>query len=303
MDPLSEIFGVLKPQNCVSAGFEAGGDWALNFQAYPGIKINAVVAGECRLSIPGVTNDLAIEAGDCFVLPRGLPFRLASDLEIDGVDAATVFSPVSRGGIAIHQDGGDFLLVGSRFDFAGDPADMLLDMLPPLIHIDGKREHEWLISSLARLRYELRSPRPGAGMVTQNLAYLMFIEALRHVLKANTEDRKGWFFALADKQMNEAISQIHAEPAHRWTVRELAACAGMSRTAFAVSFRQTVGMTPMAYLARWRMICAGERLKHSNDHVAVVARSLGYESESAFGAAFKRVMGASPRAFCGRKIV
>jgi AraC-like DNA-binding protein len=44
-------------------------------------------------------------------------------------------------------------------------------------------------------------------------------------------------------------------------------------------------------------LLAGERLNTSDDSISVIALSLGYESESAFGKAFKRVMGCSPRQY------
>jgi AraC-like DNA-binding protein len=71
----------------------------------------------------------------------------------------------------------------------------------------------------------------------------------------------------------------------------------MSRSVFALRFRETVGATPMEYLARWRMLLAADRLKNSSDRLSAIAQSLGYESESAFGKAFRRVMGCSPRKY------
>ena len=53
----------------------------------------------------------------------------------------------------------------------------------------------------------------------------------------------------------------------------------------------------MEYLTRWRMLLAGDRLMNSSEPVSVIARSLGYKSESAFSTAFKRVMGCSPRQY------
>jgi AraC-like DNA-binding protein len=107
----------------------------------------------------------------------------------------------------------------------------------------------------------------------------------------------GWLFALADKPMSTAITAMHESPGHRWTLQELAELAGMSRSIFALRFKETVGTSPMEYLTRWRMLLAGDRLANSGDPLSVIALSLGYESESAFGAAFKRVMGCSPRQF------
>jgi AraC-like DNA-binding protein len=104
-------------------------------------------------------------------------------------------------------------------------------------------------------------------------------------------------FALADKQMAAAINAMHADPAHNWTIQTLAERAGMSRSTFALKFKATVGASPMEYLTRWRMLLAGDRLTHSGDPISVIALSLGYESESAFSTAFKRVMGCSPRQY------
>jgi AraC-like DNA-binding protein len=77
----------------------------------------------------------------------------------------------------------------------------------------------------------------------------------------------------------------------------LAERAGMSRTVFTLKFKETVGTSPMEYLARWRMLLAGDRLANSADPISVIAPSLGYESESAFSTAFKRVMGCAPRQY------
>jgi len=50
------------------------------------------------------------------------------------------------------------------------------------------------------------------------------------------------------------------------------------------------------------MLLAGDKLTNSSDPIGAIAQSLGYESESAFSTAFKRIMGASPREYCrGRK--
>ena len=97
--------------------------------------------------------------------------------------------------------------------------------------------------------------------------------------------------------MGAAINAMHADPAHRWTLQELAERAGMSRSTFALKFKETVGASPMDYLTRWRMLLAGDRLANSSDPVSAIALSLGYESESAFSTAFKRVMDCSPRQY------
>jgi len=285
----------------VSAGFDAGGDWAIQFDDQSGrIKCYAVVSGECWLAVEGVGEPVRLSAGESFVLPTGRPFRLASDLRLEPVLAATVFPRARAGGVVKHNGGGDFFLVGSRFAVSGRHADVLLRTLPPIVHIRREADQAALRWSVERMMAELREGQPGASLVAQHLAHMMLVQALRLHLAEGLKGRVGWFFALADKQISRAISAMHADPSRRWTLQELAQHAGMSRSTFAQRFREIVGETPIEYLRRWRMLLAGDRLVHSRAALAETAISLGYESESAFSTAFKRVMGISPRQY-GRR--
>ena len=94
--------------------------------------------------------------------------------------------------------------------------------------------------------------------------------------------------------MTAALQAMHDDAARGWSVQSLADHVGMSRTNFTLKYRKAVGRSPMDYLMRWRMMTAANRLKTSGTSISVVAYSLGYESESAFSTAFKRVMGCPP---------
>lgn len=298
MDPLSDVLSLLKPRNYMSAGFEAGGNWSIQFpDQQEGIKSGAVVSGACWLSVEGVPDAVYLKTGDCFLLPSGRPFRLASDMSLTAVAAGTVFLTAANGGIVSYQGGGDFSLVSSRFALAGNHTGILLRMLPPIVHIRNESDQAALRWSVERMMQEMRAQQPGGFLVIQHLAHMMLIQALRAHLAEGSSGGVGWLFALSDKQMGAAINAMHDDPAHRWTLQELAARAGMSRSTFALKFKETVGASPIDYLTRWRMLLAGDRLAHSSDPVSVIALSLGYESESAFSTAFKRVMDCSPRQY------
>src|SRR5476651_1861577 len=88
MDPLSDVLSLLKLRSYVSGGFEAGGDWSVAFAPHPhgGIKLYAVISGECWLAVDGVPDPVRAKSGDCFLLPRGRPFQIATDLALTPVD-------------------------------------------------------------------------------------------------------------------------------------------------------------------------------------------------------------------------
>ena len=297
MDPLSDVLLLLKPVNYRAGGFDLGGNFAIKFPKHESIKCYAVVSGECWLSVEGVPDAVRLSAGDCFVLPRARPSCLASDLMLTPIDAPTVFPFPLNGRIASYNGGGDCLLVGGNFIVVGKPADILFAELPPIVHIRKESDKATMRWSLEQLREELRDPQPGNFLVAQQLAYTMLVQGLRLHLAEGLRGRIGWLFALSDKQMSVAITSIHDEPAHDWTVEELGQRAGMSRSTFALRFKETVGVSPMGYLTRWRMLLAGHRMANTSDSISEVAQSLGYDSASAFTKAFKKIMGCSPRQY------
>jgi AraC-like DNA-binding protein len=298
MDPLSDVLSLLKPRSYSCGGTDVAGDFSVQYPPHEGIKCYAIVSGQRWLSVEGVRDPVLLTAGDCFLLPRGRAFRLASDLTLPSVDALTMHSAQQKnGGMLTINGGGECVTVGAHFILSHHHAGILLGVLPPIVHIRTESDKAAMRWSLERLRQELREPQPGGFLVAEHLAYMMLVQALRLHLAEGLKGGVGWLFALADKQMSVAMTAMHDDPAHRWTLQQLAQSAGMSRSVFAQKFKDTVGEPPMEYLLRWRMTLAGDKLVNSGDPISVIALSLGYESESAFGKAFKRVMGCSPRQY------
>jgi AraC-like DNA-binding protein len=297
VDPLSEVLALLKPRSYITAGFDAGGDWALELDDLAGrIKCYAVVKGSCWLTVAGDAPVLVPENA-CFVLPTGRTAVIGSGTDVEPARASAVLAPDRSGEVVTYQGGGDVYLVGSRFEAGSPHVELLLRNLPPLMLVETSGDRARLRWSIELMMEELREPRPGSALIAQQLAQMMLVQALRLYLTGHAREDVGWFAALADSRMHAALSAMHADPAHSWTVRELATTAGMSRSTFAERFRARAGETPIAYLARWRMMLAAERLQHGDDTIARIAGSLGYESEHAFNTAFKRILGMPPRRY------
>ena len=101
---------------------------------------------------------------------------------------------------------------------------------------------------------------------------------------------------LAHPQLARALTALHTQPGHAWDLPSLAATAGMSRSSFAAIFHRVVGTSPADYLARWRMVLAGQWLQRG-EPLKQVALQLGYSNASAFSRAFAAHHGQAPRAW------
>jgi len=297
MDPLSDVLSLLKPRSHTFYGYDVGGDFSVQFPPHRGIKCYALASGRGWLWVDGVADPVHLRAGDCCLLARGLPFRFASDLSLPPEGPQNFREPGVNRGIVTVNGGGTCLTVGVHFLLGGVNADVLTQSLPPLVHIREESDTAVIRWSLDRMIQELRHPQPGGFLMAENLAYLMLVQALRLHLARGLQAGVGWLFALADQRIGGAIHAIHHAPARRWTLQDLAGEAGMSRSPFAQRFKATVGVSAMEYLTSWRMLLAADRLTTTDDPVGEIAASLGYESESAFSAAFKREKGCSPRQY------
>jgi AraC-like DNA-binding protein len=298
MDPLSDVISLLKPNSYTCSGFDVGGDHSVQFPGFEGIKYYALVSGQLWLLVDGVSEAVHLDAGDCVLLTGGNPCRLTTDPSLPATDMAVFKSMIRHNGdIVTLNGGGDSLTLGGHFLLSGPHANVLLDLLPPVIHIRNESvdpAFHWSVDFLMR---ELRTSQPGSSLAEQHLASLILIQALRVYLSECSKRATGWLFALSDEKISRALIAVHSDPAQRWTLQKLAAIAGMSRSLFAQRFKESVGTSAIDYVTQWRMFKATERLLTFHDPIAEIATSLGYDSESAFSAAFKRILGCSPRQY------
>lgn len=294
MDLLSQLLSLLRPESYVSGGVMLAPESSVQWPSHDGVKCYAIVSGECWLSVEGSRHPLMPQKGDCSLLPPGPAFRLATALSAKAVDFTTVRTAMVSASAEAASGKPGCLLVGGHFLLAGRAANMLLEALPAVVHNRNPMDKAAMQWALERMVQEIREPQPGSGLIVQQLAFMLLIQALRLYAKDNQKVNAGWLFALRDKKLSAALASMHQNPEYKWTLAQLAGQAGMSRAAFAKLFKQTVGIPAVEYLTQWIMMLACERLNYSDQRIAQIAAASGYESESAFAKAFKRTVGCPP---------
>jgi transcriptional regulator GlxA family with amidase domain len=126
------------------------------------------------------------------------------------------------------------------------------------------------------------------------MAEALFIESLRRYMEQLPLEAIGWLAGARDSVVGSALALMHQRPSHPWTLPELAAEVGMSRSVFAKRFQHFIGEPPLTYLRRWRLQRAARLLQTTQKTILHVAMDVGYESEAAFNRVFKREFGLPP---------
>jgi AraC-like DNA-binding protein len=232
--------------------------------------------------------------------PRSYSLRSCLELPLRPIEEITSEDDFRRSRLITYggKGGPRTSLIAGCFRFATPESEWLARSLPPVLHVStpGAHSPQWFQSTLQFVETEIVQDLPGAAAVVDRLAEVLFVHALRTRIRApRANEHPSWLRALADPQMAAALRLMHTEPGHPWTVPELARAVSMSRSAFAARFKALVGTTPLDHLTEWRMVRAAGMMREGRHlKLAAVAAAVGYESESAFGKVFGRVMGVSP---------
>lgn len=298
MDTLTDLLPAMRVQSAVYTRVEATAPWGLDFIPYHHVKFGVVLQGGGWINLAADPTPVELHPGDCYLLPRGSAFTLRDRLDSPTQNFESVLSQIEERTLRYGGGGEATVIVGGRFIFSGPHAPAILEVLPSLIHFKvTPAELVALQYTLQLLAAEIADPLLGSSLILDRLADIFFVQTLRAYLGSGNGRHVQWFGAAADHQIGSALRALHEQPAHDWTVEALASTANMSRSAFALRFKQLVGAAPMEYLARCRIQQATRLLNESSMPISQIADVIGYDSEASFSKAFKRHIGIPPGQF------
>lgn len=298
MDVLTEVMSLLRTQGQLYGRLELSAPFGLVFPGNKGICL-IVTRGSCLLGVDDLP-PIPLVGGDFVFLPAPETYTLKSGARERVRSAAQLVPPEKFHRTRLIEHGGDgtpVSVIAGCFTFASPESEMLVKHLPRIIHLPvSSHESPWFASTLQHLAAETMGNQPGSTAIVDRLSEVLFVQAMRNQINSMLgSDHPSWLRAIVDPQIGEALRLMHGAPSRNWTVPTLAKRVSMSRSAFAERFRRLVGETPLDHLTQWRMVRAAAMLReHPPAKMVAVAAAVGYESESSFGKAFKRVMDKSP---------
>lgn len=245
-----------------------------------------------------------LDSGDAVLLPRGSRHQLLSSLEVESRDIEEIDAiPVCNAFSCIDECPGDVgsargvrLFSGSmQFDLGG--MQPLVAMMPAVMHVGTLlSRYPEVLPMLEAMEREASLSRAGAAGILSRLADVVAASIVRGWVECGCHEIGGWIEALRDPRLGKVIAAVHREPGRHWSVADMAAEMGSSRSAFAERFRSVLGVSPLGYVTQLRMRLATQWIREERLSIDQIAWKLGYGSQAAFSRAFKRATGQTPGA-------
>jgi AraC-like DNA-binding protein len=314
VDVLSEVLSAVRLTGSVYFDVTAASPWVAEAPpsaqiagiVMPGaqhaIEYHVITKGSCWISIVDGEpfEPVRLEEGDIAVIPHGEAHTLSSS---PGMRAEPNAQWPGEGDtlpfkLKTGVEGpSDARVLCGFFSCDVRPFNPLLDALPRFMRFGraASGTADGLLEQFIRFASaETNTKRAGGQSILNRLSELMFVEAIRMQMEQLANTNTGWLAGLRDPLVGRVLALLHARPARAWTLEELAAESGTSRSVLADRFNHLTGYPPIQYLTRWRMQMAAKRLSDTGAKVAAVAEEVGYDSEAAFSRAFKKFSGRSP---------
>ncbi len=294
-DILSDILRLIRLKGCVYFVRDFWSPWAMQMEGGAVAQFHVVLRGQCVVESRG--RKWVGAPGDVFLFPRGETHTIADEQYRTAVRGQDFMQSLATDDPLFAEGEEQTQLICGHYEYRTNTGHPLIEELPAVIHIKSFESYspETINSVLPALIRELKNDRPGAAVVVEKLAEVLLVQ----VLRAHYEQGKraeGFLAAMFDKRLTRALRMIHSNYREGLTLDDLAAAAGMSRSAFALQFKSTMGVAPIAYLANWRMCQANDILQLGDLTLSQVADRVGYHSDVSFSRAFKRQFGINPSA-------
>ena len=303
MDLISDVLGQSNVKARMISLLSLKGDQAFGPSENGEAVFHLVSKGSLLVTHQGTP--IRLNKGEMIFFPKGPPHLLSSSQGAEPVafsDFSTkVVLDADIDGKTLNEtnsnDGPETELICARFIISRSMASQLVQYLPEQITLHGADDYTTgsIIPLLRRIALEAKSEAPGAFAALDMLLNMLFIQFLRSWMQTMPPSRQGWIRGLQDRHIAAALFLLHKNPAKNWSVQELAAQAGMSRSSFSARFTRLVGAPPLKHLTDWRMYQAAQILESDLSRpLCNVALDVGYESEASFSVAFKRHYGKAP---------
>ena len=260
--------------------------------------LHLIVAGSCTFETAN-REVRQVAAGDLLFLPFADRHKFWKGEPLATAEAGEIVQPGPIEGVwtVNYGGGGEELHMVCGFIESSEFLFMPVFRTLPTLVVEQTAEDRvgaLIASTVREIVARVDEATPGTQAVLGRLMELLFVEVLRRHIARLPTGSTGWFAALNDPIVGRTLQLLHSDPARHWTIDQIARGVGSSRTVVTERFKALLGRPPIDYVTSWRIQLAGKLLRVGSESTASIAASVGYESDTAFIRAFKRITGMTP---------
>jgi AraC-like DNA-binding protein len=302
LDLMSELLLGMRLRGIQYRRIEVAPPFGLSFgDASSRAHLHVVVANSAVLrTTEGSIFDLP--PGTAVFLPHGGEHQLLSAVDLPCRDITSFTGEPVCDGLCDIQDCADrtgcpdnTVMFSSCMEFDLGGMQRLVRLMPEAMIVGTLSErHPEVLPILKAMESEVCGRRVGFAGILARLADVLSAIIVRGWVECGCDGASGLVDALRDPRLAGAIAALHRDPGRNWTLADLAAETGSSRSVFSERFHAVTGVTPLRYAAELRMRLATQWIGSEQVPIDTVAHRLGYASQAAFSRAFKRVTGHPP---------
>lgn len=298
MDSLSKLLTLSQGELFLDVLCILEGEFTIPHQPLPAgeIMFHLVLSGRCWL-LPDQGQPQLLEPGSFVLLSKGQAHSISSG-SIIGHEPLLIEREDEALPIKCTIDaeyGSDVDLLCGRIKYAKGAVSIFTQGLPDQICVSLQKYLGLSVLQLLTntLRLESQQNKPGASAIINAMAQILFSYALRAYADLDNAV-PSLLTLLGDDRLGKSVQAMLSSPEQPWSLHSLGQLASMSRASYARHFKDKSGTTPGEVLLAIRMMHASRLLLHSRRTLADIAETVGYQSEAAFGKAFKQLLGTNP---------
>jgi AraC-like DNA-binding protein len=291
-DVLGDILETLRFRGSIFFRSELAAPWGIALENKSSPRFHIIFSGKCFIGTHEY-EPVTAEEMDIVVLPHGRSHWIADQPGRELIaseqagHACELGTPLFQQGVITNR------IMCGMVQFDLDASHPFITSLPDIIRFPIRDSDHPIWSLVSLIDTEMNNNHGQKSLIADRLTEALFIKLLHKFIN---DDNKatGFLAALGDRRMLMALSLIHQEPSHNWTLTSLSSRVGMSKATLVRHFNTTIGMAPMAYLISWRLSKAYYAIKYSSATLENISTSLGFSSTRALTRAFEKQYGVTP---------
>jgi len=271
--------------------------WRMDLDEFGFVTVHYVLSGHGAIEI-GRDRPFEFGPDTIIIVPRGLPQKIATPgarHASGGEETQCLPLPAGLRWLTAGSGAPGIVMARGRIRATYGAATGIFDLLDRPIAEAFGAEHP-IHHSFQALLVELSNPALGTKALAETLMKQCLIYVLRR-LAGRGDPCLPWLSVAENPKLGAAVEAMLSDPARAHSVEDLAALAGMSRSAFSAHFTQAFGQSPHGFLTESRMRHAAHFLATTGLPVKTIAGKIGYRSRSNFSRAFKARYGLDPATY------